>query len=317
MRKGKNPNKIKNEQNTLKLHRVIIVVHIPNIIEDYYKELPLVLDKSLESLVKSINIKTTNITLIDNASCFEAKEILEKYKIFIDKIVYFNENKGKVYALLNEVRGVYEPYVTLTDSDVIFSKDWETIILNSIINDDNIGCITPIPMPQLSFYHNTNFIFNYFFKKSFKKTKVISDIEFDRMVSNFNKTKNDFIGKMDWNKTQYQYKNNNYLIAGSGHFCAIYNTNILKKSNDFPSLKFSDGYEEHFIDKIIDKYGYYRLSTTKNLVYHMGNKFEKDFSFFNYTFENIISVKVKKKLTVIYFIRIIFAKIFKKYLFNF
>lgn len=316
MRNGINPNKFNTIKNVLKEHRIIMVVHIPNETDEYYRESNLVFQKSLSSLINSIDLNNTNITLINNYSCEETELIIQKYLKFIDKYVIYSENKGKVYALLNEVRGIYEPYVTLTDSDVIFSENWEKVVLEAIKQDANIGVITPIPMPQLSFYHNSNMVFNYIFRNEFIKTKIVSDAEFELMVKNFNKKVEHLRTKIDWLNIQFQYKNNPDLIAGSGHFCAIYRTDVLKKSNEFPSVKFKNGYEEFFIDKLVDMNGYYRLSTTKNFVYHMGNNFEKEFKFENQEFNEINKKQVSKKIVFPFIIRFFFSKIYLKLKFD-
>lgn len=156
MRDGVNPIKFSDLKNTLKPHRIVVVFYIPNSEDDYFKELDLVLDKCLESIVNTINPNTTNITLINNNSSEKVNVIVEKYSKHIDKYVTYNENKGKVYAVLNEVRAVYEPYVTITDADVLFYSGWEQAVFDVFNNVPNAGVVSPMPLPYLTLDKNKN-----------------------------------------------------------------------------------------------------------------------------------------------------------------
>jgi len=110
MRVGNNPEKTKNQENILKAHRVVVVFYNPDSEADYFKELDIVLDKCLQSIIKTINFATTNITLINNNSSEKVNSVVNKYIEKIDKYIIYKENKGKVYPILSEVRSVYEPF---------------------------------------------------------------------------------------------------------------------------------------------------------------------------------------------------------------
>ena len=125
MRKGVNPEKLKNEKNHQYKHRVIMPVYIPNTEEEYYKQSVEVFRFSLRSLIETINPETTAITIIDNNSIKEVNDIINLNLEYIDKKVSYSDNKGKVYAVLNEMRSCYEPFVTCTDADVLFLRGWE------------------------------------------------------------------------------------------------------------------------------------------------------------------------------------------------
>jgi len=150
MRIGTNPEKEKNDKNILKPHRVIIVFYIPDSKEEYFKELDVVLDKCLESLIKTINFETTNITLINNKSSSKIDKIVDKYLSFIDKYIIYSENKGKVYAIINEVRGVFEPFVTISDADVLFFNGWEKAVFQIYKNFKKMGVYNPIILHKIA-----------------------------------------------------------------------------------------------------------------------------------------------------------------------
>lgn len=130
MRDGVNTEKYSKKKNTHFLHRIIIPVYIPNRSEDYYLESIKVFKSCLNSIIHSINPETTAISVVNNNSFHEIDSFLEQYilnrKIY--KHVKYQENKGKVYAVISEAKASFEPFITIADADVYFIKGWETKI---------------------------------------------------------------------------------------------------------------------------------------------------------------------------------------------
>eukprot|EP01137_Pigoraptor_chileana_P029571 Opistho-2@14951 len=154
MRVGSNPEKFKEQKNILKPHRVLVVFHIPDDKDEFYNELDVVLDQCLRSLTQSINPETTNITLLNNHSSEKADAVIGKYVHLIDKHVIYSENRGKVYAVLNEVRGVFEPFVTITDADILFYNGWEKAVFETFKQFPLAGVVSPMPLPYMTFHFN-------------------------------------------------------------------------------------------------------------------------------------------------------------------
>lgn len=298
MRIGVNPEKNKEEFNVLKKHRIIIVFYIPNLIDDYYKQALDVLDYQLDSILKTISLETTAITLINNKSSDEVSRVYNKYSNLIDKYVVYNENKGKVYAVLNEVRSVFEPFVTITDSDVLFFDGWEKEVFSIFKNFPKAGVVTPLPIPYNAFYFNENLFFNNLWSRIVKYDKIVKDEDIDKYVKGINNPaaimRN---SKHNWKEKQYFLcKNNKKAIIGASHFVATYKTALFRNIYTFPEVKFKNGYEEQFIDILSFKKGLYRLSTQETFAYHMGNTVD----------EEVHGVKItnEKKITPIDFMDI-------------
>ena len=279
MRIGVNPEKGRVTENHQYQHRVVVVCYIPNTTEDYYKESAVVLKKCLESLVATINPETTCITFLNNASIPEvdamAKEMLANKAL--DKYVVYAENKGKVYAVVDEVRGVFEPYVTITDCDVLFMNHWEKAVFDVFANNSKAGVVSPLPLPNAAKYYNEHlFVRNFLFGK-LKYGKFVNDKDlelFAKSIGNVNAfdRKNK---KHSWREKQYIIKDTN-AVVGAGHFVATYKAYIFRNQVEFPKLKFKNGYEEKFFDVLPSYYGLYRLSTLNTFVYHMGNTITQD-----------------------------------------
>lgn len=273
MRIGVNPEKFKEESNVLKKHRIIIVFYIPNLTDDYYKQALDILDYQLDSLIKSVSFETTRITLINNNSTDEIIRVYNKYSNFIDKYVVYNENKGKVYAVLNEVRSVFEPFVTISDSDVLFYNGWEKEVFSIFKNFPKAGVVTPLPIPYNAFYFNENLFFNSLWTRVIKYDKIVKNEDIDKYVKGINNpaaiNRN---SKYNWKEKQYFLnRNNKNAIVGAAHFVATYKTALFRNIYTFPEVKFRNGYEEQFIDILPFNKGFYRLSTLETFAYHMGN----------------------------------------------
>ena len=278
MRQGVNPEKIKNEKNKRYWHRVIIPVYIPNITEVYYSNMLEVFEFCLQSVIKSININTTALTIINNNSVNEVDEIIKTHLESIDKYVYINENKGKVYTVLNEARAVYESFVTISDADVYFEKGWENEVFKIFKEYDRAGVVAPLACQGLAFNHNYTLFFDNFLLGKVKYNKVVSDKDCELYIKGLgNNSILNRNNKYNWKEKQYYLDKKVKAIIGCGHFVATYRSSLFSNQKNFPELKFKNGYEDSFIDVLGDKKGYYRLSTVKSFAYHMGNKIDNNY----------------------------------------
>jgi hypothetical protein len=278
LRIGTNPEKSKGERNQKKQHRVVVVFYIPNQEEDYYKESLEVLDTCLNSLVNTINFDTTNITLINNNSFAQANPIIQKYidAKQIDKYVLYNENRGKVYAIINEVRGIFEDFVTISDSDVLFFSGWEQAVIDIFNQYPKAGVVSPLPSQHCAFYNNVSVFFDNYFFGRINYAKLVNEYDTDLYLKGVNNK--DLInkkGKFNWKEKQYYLNKKTKAIIGATHFVATYKSIIFKNQTSFPEIKFSNGYENDFIDILADKMGLYRLSTLNTFAYHIGNSIDE------------------------------------------
>lgn len=324
MRIGVNPEKYKGEKNIILKHRVIVCFYIPNVFDDYYKGSVDVLHACLDSLINTINFETTCITLINNNSGAEVNSVVNKFieKGQIEKYVHYSENKGKIYAIMNEIRGIYEPFVTISDADVLFIKGWEKAIFNVYKNFKKAGVVAPLPCSNLAFNHNNTVFFDKILSLTLKKDKIVADKDCDIYLeglgndSLLNRNNRNF----NWRTHQYFLKNKNEVaILGAGHFVATYRTELINKNNEFPDFKFFNGYEDKFIDNKADVKGYYRLSLHKTFAYHIGNRLDKnvadlkkiDGDYVNPRDFEEVQLNIKKRYSP-YWLRSIVFRIIKK-----
>ena len=321
MRKGVNPEKLKGEKNIQYWHRIIIPVYIPNIEEEYYRESLTVLDYCLNSVVQTINPKTTAITLINNNSTSLIDEVIIKYKQHIDKYILYNENKGKVYAAYSEAIASFEPYITIADADILFFSGWENAVFEVFNAFKKAGVVAPVPSQSLAFNYNNSIFFNKYLLNQIKYEKLVSDEDCELFLkgignkSSLNRDNREY----SWKEKQYFVKNNIVAVLGSGHYIATYRKEIFKNKQAFPIEKFVNGFEDSYFDKPADSFGWYRLSTAKAYAYHIGNRMDDFVKTTN--FDEQLKVKSNLFLNlkspgqsyIPYWVKSIFFRALKKY----
>ncbi|MEH6659130.1 glycosyltransferase family A protein [Leeuwenhoekiella marinoflava] len=296
MRTGVNPEKFKEEKLSDFFHRIIIPVYIPNLNEEYYCNQLEVFEKFLDQLINTINPQTTVITLINNNSCDEITSVIEKWRTSIDKLVFYRENKGKVFPILLEVRSATEPFITISDADVLFYKGWEQAVFKVFASCPKAGVVAPLPSPALAFYENTAVFTDNYLMGGIAYQKVMSDTDAelylagmgnDSLLNRKNRT-------YSWKERQYVLKGKNAII-GCGHFVATYRSELFKDKTNYPIFKFKNGLERDFIDALSNEKGYYRLSTPKTYAYHMANNLDEHSKSFSLEKENKVSEGLIKR----------------------
>jgi len=296
LRNGINPEKLKNETLPVFLHRVIVPVYIPNLKEEYYLNHMEVFEKFLGQLIKTINPKTTAITLINNNSCDEIAGLINKYPSAVDKLIWYGENKGKVFPVLQEARSAAEPFITITDADVLFYEGWEQAVFKVFASCPKAGVVAPLPSPALAFYENTAVFSDQYLTGGIAYQKILSDADAELYLAGMG---NDSLlnrenRKYSWKERQYVLKNANALV-GCGHFVATYRRELFKGKYDYPKIKFNNGLEREFIDSLSDEKGYYRLSTVETYAYHMANNLDEHSRSFSLKKENKLSEDLVKR----------------------
>lgn len=317
MRTKNNPEKEKLNKISYVDHRIIIPLYIPSSEDEYFKGLFKVFKLSIESLLKTINLNTTKITVINNDCKKEVTDYIQQLleSKVIDKHIILSKNYGKVYPILKELKSLSEPYVTVADADVYYFNGWineTTKIFNSF---KKVGVVCPLPTIKFSSYNNNSLFSDKIF--SIKRGKILSRETLECVIRGIED--NDITKKINKAQFQNQYYIENKNVkacVGAGHFISTYKSEIFRKINDYKvTYVFKGGDENLSIDKPIDKLGYYRVSTSNFYVYHMGNvlddwilKMNEKISLLpseNYTFN---SYKIKKQIPFIYKIKSLISR---------
>jgi hypothetical protein len=272
MRIGKNPNNGQLVDSSNFNHQVVIPVFIPNQ-EGYFKDGLKILQLCISSIMKTSHTKTF-ITVVNNGSCTEVVNYLQNEfdNNEIHELIHTN-NIGKINAIFKGVIGHKFDYVTISDADVLFLTNWQDETYKIYKNYPKAGVVGLVP--QFKLYHDlcSNILFDYFFSKKLRFTKVKNPDAlkmFYRSIGwapNYNQ---DFL-KMN---LTLESKDSLLALVGSGHLVATYNYDTVKHFNtQYCSEKMGKSLRKHF-DKSAIIAGRYRLTTNDNFAYHMGNVFE-------------------------------------------
>lgn len=256
-------------------HRLIIVVFIPAL-DGYYKNVLEVFKLCLDSAITTTNSNCA-ITVVNNASCNEVDEFLEKKlnENKIDTIIHHKENIGKIDALIGAARASREPIITISDVDILFTQGWQEETENIFAKMSNVASVSPIPCRKFLEYETSSTLSKILFGQVKFKFKSIPEnhMAHNRFLESFHwdleTDKNCLWPVVESNGTQ--------AIVGSGHQILsmrreLFFTTVPKE----PSLTLVGNNSEYlYCDQPINYSGGMRLATYNNYAFHMGNTVEE------------------------------------------
>lgn len=271
MRIGSNPHKDEVLSKSQYLHQIIVPVFIPHQ-EEYFKDSLAILKLCLESIFATTHDKTF-ITIVNNGSDIVVVNYLDLLlkENKIHELIH-TQNIGKLNAILKGLAGNNIELVTISDSDVLFLKDWqkETVsVFKSVPKAGVVGIV-----PQFKMYESNcgNILFDTILSSKLQFVPVKNTEGLIRFY--------DSIGwKRDYNENYLKYNlglkinSNQNVLLGSGHFVATYKKDIFEEIVSYIEFKMG-GTSEAYLDKAPLKKDYWRVTTHDNYAYHMGNTLE-------------------------------------------
>jgi hypothetical protein len=311
MRVGFNPNKDKILSKSDFTHQVIVPVYIPHQ-NDYFKDCFQILRYCLESLITTSHAKTY-ITVVNNGSCDEVILYLNQLQKEgkIHEVIHTTAI-GKLNAILKGVTGHQFSLITISDADVLFLNNWQKATYEVFEAFPKAGVVSTTPSSKMLKQYTSNVIISNLFSKKLKFTRVLNP----KAMLMFAES----IGNKDFYKSGHLKKyltisnNNNFkAVIGAGHFLATYKGSVFDSLKErYTPFALGGTSEDLFLDKPVNDFGYWRLSTIDNYTYHMGNlkenwmqkifesitdnskleviklRFEKKHSFFGVYYKNIL-----------------------------
>tara|TARA_X000001036_G_scaffold440138_1_gene494872 strand:+ start:13864 stop:14883 length:1020 start_codon:yes stop_codon:yes gene_type:complete len=284
---------------------IVTIVHIP--------ELSGFWENSLDVLKLSINSLHENTTqpfdlmVLDNGSCKNVKEFLYNY-YFENKIQYLTFSKynlrkiGAMDYLFSVAPG---EIISFTDSDVYFKKGWLEATMKIFNIFPEAGMVSAIPTidKSIEFYNNTH--------QGIKNDKKIIVQKGENLIpENYIEAHRISLGK---NREKYMENIKNRIdtkitLDGiNAYVCAQDFQFTTKKEIVDKVLPLIVTDKKEYYDPIyspvfeskIDGLGYWRLSTEKYLIHHIGNdldNLETELSLIKNPSEEKISIKDENKI---------------------
>ncbi|MGE0128185.1 MAG: hypothetical protein AB7U82_08900 [Blastocatellales bacterium] len=268
MRVGANPAKSETGLDGYGLHRIIVPVYIPHL-EGYFQHSIEILRMCLESLRVTASNKVA-VTIVSNACVPAAIEEMERHLDWVDQLVLNHHNRGKIDAVITVARGSFESLITITDCDVLFRDGWIEAVEDLFQTFPECGYVCPFPSPAGAWHHTSATLLGALARAELSYEKVVDDRDLDRFAHS--------IGRPDLFKPEHRdaqlivRRNGNAACVGAGHFtCTIRRETLAGMPNE-PSLKAIEGLSElRWLDLPPDSLGFWRLSTPRAWVNHMGN----------------------------------------------
>ncbi|KIC03395.1 hypothetical protein OA88_03190 [Flavobacterium sp. JRM] len=271
MRIGFNPYKDQDLPRSEYLHQIIIPVYIPNQ-EAYFKDSLAILKLCLESLFATTHDKTF-ITIVNNGSDIVIVSYLDLLlkENKIHELIH-TQNIGKLNAILKGLVGNNIELVTISDSDVLFLNDWQKETINIFKSVSKAGVVGIVPQFKMYESNCGNQLFDTILSSKLRFIPVKNKEALIRFY--------DSLGwKRDYNQDYLEYNlglkvsKNQSVLIGSGHFVATYKKDIFTEIISYINFKMG-GTSEAYLDKKPLEKDYWRLTTSDNYAYHMGNTLE-------------------------------------------
>lgn len=270
MRIGHNPSKEQPVPEKDHFHQVILPIYIPSL-DGYYKDSFEVMELCLNSLFKTCH-SLTFFTVVNNGSCKEVQDYLDRlfHTGQIQELIH-TTNIGKVNSILKGLCGHKFSFVTIADADTMFLTGWQSASYKIFKNFPKAGVVGLTP--QFKMYHGSaNVLFDTFFSKKLR----FDSIKDPEAIQHFYKS----IGWGDnYNKNHIEqsltlHEGEASALVGTGHYVATYKGAIFNEIPVFLNGKLGRNTEQ-YLDDLPLKYGLWRLTTTNNYAYHIGNVAEE------------------------------------------
>ncbi|SFT40601.1 Glycosyl transferase family 2 [Algoriphagus locisalis] len=274
MRTGINPAKLDSQLSVQYHHRIVIPVFIPEL-SGYFENLKEVYRLCIETAFKSQHSRSA-ITVVDNGSCEEVKAWLRELQDrgIIETLITHQSNIGKIDAIIGAARGSREPLITLSDSDILFRNGWQEEVESVFRSFPKSGAVAPFPIARHMYYHSS----------STQKAVVTGDMKFSFRETDEHELIREVYESYGWNyEPAYDgvlpvvQKNGKEAVMGCGHQVFTIRRELFFDMPLSPSfIKIGAGSELNWIDKPINELGFWRLSTLKTYVHHMGNQLTEE-----------------------------------------
>jgi hypothetical protein len=272
MRVGRSNTHDKKYEGSKAPHRVIIPLYIPHE-EDYYEDSFKVFKACVTSLSKTTSSNTPVSVIANGCSPSIHEKLLGLQKEdLIDELLLETEQLGKVNSLRRVIGASDEPYLTITDGDVMFLKNWDVHVAQVFSDFPRATAVSPVPV----FKTYNQFTANIWLENLWN-AKVQFEIPGDSAALE------KFANSIGWPYLNDPQKNtiltysqgSAKAIVGCSHFCTTYKREALLFAPQKPSEFLLSGNSEGiYLDIPTVKNDGYRLSCYRNHAYHLGNTWE-------------------------------------------
>lgn len=270
MRLGQNPAKQKPVLPSYGKHRIILPVYLPSS-EAYFERAGEVLQISLVSLFASVGTKAA-ITLIVNGEAERLRPFLDDCLKdgSVDQIVWNKLNRGKVDSVVAALRGCYEEFITVSDSDVYFKMGWIEATKAIFYAFPEAGMVSALPVPNIAWHCTSATVLGAAMRGELKRRSVVSESDLDRFANSVGTP--GLFKESERRRQLVVVRNGGIACVGASHMQFTLRKCVVNRIPKEASNTALDGrVDRRWLDEPVDRCGLWRLSTTAAFVEHMGN----------------------------------------------
>lgn len=250
-------------------HRIIVPVYIPGR-DGYFSDALEVFRMSLASLLATVDPALTSITILDNASIAEVEALVrpELDAGRIDRYVRSSVNRGKSDPVAAELRGSYEPFLSIADADVLFLPGWQQETERLFRAFPQAQAVSPSPAPNLIHYASSSTWLRAVPGLSLRLDNQVNGDDLDQFEASVGKS----IFDSSCRRLQFMLagRDGTRALLGAGHFVISFRRECFGGFRYEPTLE-GTGHGDRIIDEHVDRCGGLRLATPRAWVRHMGN----------------------------------------------
>jgi hypothetical protein len=269
MRVGFNPHRDIPKNRSAFIHQVVIPVYIPNF-DGYFAGSFTNFKLCLGSLFGTCHDRTY-ITVVDNGSHPQVGHYLDT--LFsegrVNEVIH-TENIGKINAAVKGIAGHNIELVTIADADVMFLSGWQMATNNLFDKFPKAGVVGVVPIYKSFAVYCENIIFDNFWSK---KLKLLPFKNRDGLWRFYQSIGHEALDEVRASLSVAIEANGETAFLGAGHFVATYKRDIFDGMSLYSDFLLG-GTSEDYVDALCLKKDYWRLTTTDNYAYHMGNVHE-------------------------------------------
>jgi uncharacterized protein CbrC (UPF0167 family) len=182
-------------------------------------------------------------------------------------------NIGKLNAILKGVSGNDFPLITIADADVLFLNNWQRATYAVFENFFKTGAVCPTPSSRSLRTYTANVYWDLFFSRRLKFSKVINQNALQMFGESVGESV--FYNKIQLEKYLTVCNDKIKAVVGAGHFVTTYRGEVFNAiENRYANYKLGGNSESKFLDIPVVEKGYWRMSTSENYAYHLGNVLE-------------------------------------------
>lgn len=267
-RLGSNPSKERDNLPRYADVRVIIPVYLPSL-EGYYQHGLRVFEAMLDSIASTTDGRVL-VTVIDNACGSDVTPSLERYleEGRVDRLVRNRVNRGKVDAVLAEMRASYEEVLVVADADVVFRPGWVDAVLAGFSAFPECGLLSLHPAPDLRWYASSSILASARSRGARLVRAPLADVEdLERFAQSVGRiaTEQPIEGQL------VVVRDGHALMLGFAHFAFAVRSEAVACLPDGPSLSAENGVDAEYFELPADRAGWWCATVLWALAHHVGN----------------------------------------------